>query len=95
MNAYQLYAEGVKLRKQGEELMDKAKATVTANVSKANDGKIENEFGRFQLVDYVQYIYSTQVQKLEAELNELKAEERKSEVAIANQKPVLRYTFIA
>jgi hypothetical protein len=94
VNAYQLYAEGASLRKQGESLMEKSKAIVTANVSKSTNGKIENEYGRFQLVDYVQYMYSMQVNKLEAELNELKANERKSGEAKAQPKPVLRYTFL-
>jgi hypothetical protein len=94
MNAYQLYAEGMKLRRQGEDLMDKAKDTVIAHVQKSNDGKVENDYGRFQMVDYTKYVYSTQVNGLEAKLNELKAKERDTGTAKAIPQPVLRYTFL-
>ena len=94
MNAYAQYQKGKLLQKEGEKLCNEVSASIVGFVKKATDRKVENDFGRFQIVDNSQYEYSTQVIELEAKVRKLKQLERENEVAKPIIKPVLRYTFI-
>ena len=93
MNAFQMYSKGKALVKEGNGLINEAKPKVTGYVQTSKDGKVENDFGRFQLVNNLKYEYSPQAQKLEAKLNELKAMEVEKGVAKPIPTTVLRYYF--
>jgi hypothetical protein len=92
MSIYHDYAKDVQIIKDATERNDKRKPTIMANIRKAKADSIVNEVGRFSIVDFTQYEYSTQVKELEAKLKDMKAKERDAGIATPKENPSLRFT---
>jgi hypothetical protein len=93
MNAYQSYAKGKALVKEGNGLINESKPKVTGFVQQSKDGKVVNDFGRFQLVSQPRYKYSSKVESLEAKLKIAKRKEEEDGTAKPIPTQVLRYYF--